>query len=216
MKLYQKFLYSALLISVFVLYVNIRNLEVGIKTTENNILKTQITTLEIENKLFQAEISHLMKKIDLISVEEHKATEAMISNYIIKNFRRTPITVAQEISRIVMEISEEKKLASPLLLGIIEVESSFNPYAVSKAGARGLMQVMPEWIGKLKTTLTDMYDLHDIRSGISAGADVFNIHLAENNGNVNKGLYYYVNKDQTYVLKVYTAIGKFLAFSKAE
>ncbi len=33
-----------------------------------------------------------------------------------------------------------------LVLGIIEVESRFRKYAVSRAGARGYMQVMPFWI----------------------------------------------------------------------
>ncbi len=33
-----------------------------------------------------------------------------------------------------------------LVLGVIHVESGFKKYAVSKAGARGLMQVMPFWV----------------------------------------------------------------------
>ncbi len=33
-----------------------------------------------------------------------------------------------------------------LVLGVIQVESGFRKYAVSKAGARGYMQVMPFWI----------------------------------------------------------------------
>lgn len=33
-----------------------------------------------------------------------------------------------------------------LVLGIIEVESAFRKYAVSRSGARGYMQVMPFWI----------------------------------------------------------------------
>ena len=34
-----------------------------------------------------------------------------------------------------------------LVLGLMEVESAFRKYAVSSAGARGYMQVMPFWIG---------------------------------------------------------------------
>jgi soluble lytic murein transglycosylase-like protein len=33
-----------------------------------------------------------------------------------------------------------------LVLGLIQVESGFRKYAVSRAGARGYMQVMPFWI----------------------------------------------------------------------
>lgn len=32
-----------------------------------------------------------------------------------------------------------------LVIGLIQVESAFHPYAVSPAGARGFMQVMPFW-----------------------------------------------------------------------
>ena len=36
-----------------------------------------------------------------------------------------------------------------LVLAVIEVESHFRKYAVSKAGARGFMQVMPFWVREL-------------------------------------------------------------------
>lgn len=37
-------------------------------------------------------------------------------------------------------------LEPALVLGLIEVESGFRKYAISSAGARGLMQVMPFWV----------------------------------------------------------------------
>ena len=37
-------------------------------------------------------------------------------------------------------------LDAQLVLGLIQVESAFRKYAVSSAGARGFMQVMPFWI----------------------------------------------------------------------
>jgi soluble lytic murein transglycosylase-like protein len=33
-----------------------------------------------------------------------------------------------------------------MVLGLIQVESGFKKYAVSSAGARGYMQVMPFWV----------------------------------------------------------------------
>ena len=36
-----------------------------------------------------------------------------------------------------------------LVLGLIQVESNFQKYALSRAGARGLMQVMPFWAKQL-------------------------------------------------------------------
>ena len=37
------------------------------------------------------------------------------------------------------------KLAPEIVLALIEVESGFDPYAVSSAGAQGIMQFMPFW-----------------------------------------------------------------------
>ena len=41
--------------------------------------------------------------------------------------------------------SRRAGLETPLLLGLIQVESGFRKYAISSAGARGYMQVMPFW-----------------------------------------------------------------------
>lgn len=49
-------------------------------------------------------------------------------------------------------------LAPELVMAVIEVESHFDRFAVSRAGAQGLMQVMPFWkdeIGRPNDNLTD-------------------------------------------------------------
>ena len=40
-------------------------------------------------------------------------------------------------------------LAPELVLAVIEVESHFNSYAISTAGAQGIMQVMPFWLKEI-------------------------------------------------------------------
>ncbi len=50
----------------------------------------------------------------------------------------------------ITEASKKHGISFPLLKAIINVESDFNPKAVSKAGAMGLMQIMPTNIRKLR------------------------------------------------------------------
>jgi soluble lytic murein transglycosylase-like protein len=52
----------------------------------------------------------------------------------------------------------QAKLPPELVLAVIEVESRFDRFAISPAGAQGLMQVMPFWreeIGRPGDNLTD-------------------------------------------------------------
>jgi len=51
-----------------------------------------------------------------------------------------------ELLRTVHFEAQRAGLDPQLVLGVIEVESGFRKYAVSKAGARGYMQVMPFWV----------------------------------------------------------------------
>src|SRR5690606_22496651 len=49
-------------------------------------------------------------------------------------------------------------LQKPLLLAVIRQESAFDPQAVSPAGARGLMQLMPETAREVAAYLGEPYD----------------------------------------------------------
>ncbi|MEJ2655889.1 MAG: lytic transglycosylase domain-containing protein [Desulfobacterales bacterium] len=50
---------------------------------------------------------------------------------------------------VISEASKRHGVSFPLLKALIKTESNFNPRAVSSAGARGLMQLMPENIKAL-------------------------------------------------------------------
>ena len=137
-----------------------------------------------------------------------------IELYIDTTHPKVPRVVAKEIAKQIVDISRKHKVSPEVVVGIIKVESAFNPMAVgpkTKYGhARGLMQVMPEWAKKLG--LKGQYDFHNIDIGIESGIKVFLIHLEEGKGDISTGLYYYVNKDRKYVANVYAAMGKFVAF----
>jgi len=69
-----------------------------------------------------------------------------------------------------------------LVLGVIEVESAFRKYAVSRAGARGYMQVMPFWI-KLIGRRSD--NLFHLRTNLRYGCLILRHYL-----DIEKGDYF--------------------------
>lgn len=73
-----------------------------------------------------------------------------------------------------------------LLKAIMTQESGGNPQAVSKAGAKGLMQIMPS-----NFQSTGVTDWTDPRQNIMAGAQILSENLKNSGGNVPLALRYY-------------------------
>jgi soluble lytic murein transglycosylase-like protein len=72
-----------------------------------------------------------------------------------------------------------------LVLGLIEVESGFNKYAVSRAGARGYMQVMPFWVKQIGTA---DHNLFDPRVNLRYGCTILRHYLDIERGNLFRAL----------------------------
>jgi hypothetical protein len=79
----------------------------------------------------------------------------------------------------------EQRLAPGLVLAVIEVESRFDRWAVSSAGAVGLMQVMPFWPAELGMTRRD---LTHIEANMRMGCAILRHYLAREKNDVNKAL----------------------------
>ncbi|MDA8138917.1 MAG: lytic transglycosylase domain-containing protein [Desulfobacteraceae bacterium] len=62
----------------------------------------------------------------------------------------------QSYDDVIAEASRQYGVAFPLIKAVIHAESCFNPQAVSKKGAMGLMQIMPENLGLLN--INDPFD----------------------------------------------------------
>jgi len=69
-----------------------------------------------------------------------------------------------------------------LVLGLITVESGFKKYAVSSAGARGYMQVMPFWTRLIGNG--DSRTLFDMRTNIRMGCVILRHYLDLEQGNL--------------------------------
>ena len=75
---------------------------------------------------------------------------------------------SKKYDALISEASERHGVSFPLLKAIIKAESDFDPHAVSKKGATGLMQIMPENFKPL-----GIRDPFDPWQNINAGARYF-------------------------------------------
>ena len=71
------------------------------------------------------------------------------------------------------------------MLAVIEIESQFDRFAVSKSGARGLMQVMPFWMKEIGHPQDNMF--HP-RTNMRYGCTILRYYLDLANGNVREAL----------------------------
>ncbi|CAH1388086.1 lytic transglycosylase domain-containing protein [Candidatus Nitrotoga sp. M5] len=72
-----------------------------------------------------------------------------------------------------------------LVLGLIQVESGFKKYAVSSAGARGYMQIMPFWLNLLGQSKGNLFHL---RTNLRYGCTILRHYLDIEKGDLYRAL----------------------------
>ncbi len=72
-----------------------------------------------------------------------------------------------------------------LVLSVIQVESNFRKYAISSAGARGYMQIMPFWVN---TIGTEKHNLFHLRVNLRYGCTILRHYLGIEKGNYFRAL----------------------------
>ena len=72
-----------------------------------------------------------------------------------------------------------------MVLGVIEVESRFRKYAVSRAGARGYMQVMPFWVAQIGARSQNLFHL---RTNLRYGCTILRFYLDMEKGDLYRAL----------------------------
>jgi soluble lytic murein transglycosylase-like protein len=72
-----------------------------------------------------------------------------------------------------------------LVLGLIQVESGFRKYAVSGAGARGYMQVMPFWVKLIGTPDNNLFHM---RTNLRYGCTILRHYLDIEKGDLYRAL----------------------------
>lgn len=100
--------------------------------------------------------------------------------------KRMPDRVAREEFLVTVHYEAKRAGLDPqLVLGIIQVESGFRKYAVSSAGARGFMQVMPFWMQLIGSQENNLFHL---RTNLRYGCVILRHYLDIENGDVFRAL----------------------------
>ena len=71
-------------------------------------------------------------------------------------------------------------LKPELVLAVIQVESNFDPFAISSAGARGLMQIMPFWLNEIGRPNDNLFQPN---TNLRFGCTILRYYLDKENGN---------------------------------
>ena len=97
--------------------------------------------------------------------------------------KRIPdVTARRALLRTVWYEATRAGLQPSLVLGLIQVESGFDKYAISSAGALGLMQVMPFWTRQIGNG--DKLALFRMRVNLRYGCVILRHYLDEEGGNL--------------------------------
>jgi hypothetical protein len=133
--------------------------------------------------------------------------QALVAQWISKRYRVAP----EPISRLVKEawyLGDRVKLDPTLILAIMAIESSFNPFAQSNVGAQGLMQVMTQLHDQKYEAFGGNFAAFDPVTNLRVGVQVLKECIARA-GSLEAGLKFYVGaanlpEDGGYAARVLT------------
>lgn len=110
------------------------------------------------------------------SIEEVQVTDRVADKVM-------PAATTLSISDAVNAASDKHQIDADLINSVIRAESAFNPHAVSRKGAQGLMQLMPDTATKM-----GVKDAFDPATNVNAGTQYLRDLLVLYHGDVVKAL----------------------------
>ena len=116
--------------------------------------------------------------------------QASVARWLSRRYRVAPEPVARLVKE-AWDIGQRSRLDPTLLLAIIAIESSFNPFAQSSVGAQGLMQVMTRVHDDKYEAFGGVHAAFDPVSNLRVGAQILKEYVRRT-GSVEGGLKHYV------------------------
>lgn len=94
-----------------------------------------------------------------------------------------------------------------LVLAVIDVESNFDRFAISNAGAQGLMQVMPFWLKEIGQPRDSLFN---VATNLRMGCTILKFYLKKEKGDLTRALARYNGSlgRYKYTNKVFTLLNE--------
>ena len=82
---------------------------------------------------------------------------------------------------------ESRRVALPpeLVLAVIHTESNFDRFAISRSGARGLMQIMPFWLDEIGRNEDNLFT---VETNLRFGCTILRHYLDKESGDIGRAL----------------------------
>ncbi|MDH4149183.1 MAG: transglycosylase SLT domain-containing protein [Betaproteobacteria bacterium] len=124
--------------------------------------------------------------VPVIAFDDEQDARAWLAAMTSRLARKMPDRVAREEFLLTVHYEAKRAGLDPqLVLGLIQVESAFRKYAVSRAGARGYMQIMPFWTKLIGTADQNLFHL---RTNLRYGCVILRHYLDIEDGNLFRAL----------------------------
>jgi soluble lytic murein transglycosylase-like protein len=124
--------------------------------------------------------------VPVIAFDDEQDARAWLAAMTSRLAKKMPDRVAREEFLLTVHYEAKRAGLDPqLVLGLIQVESAFRKYAVSRAGARGYMQIMPFWTKLIGTADQNLFHL---RTNLRYGCVILRHYLDIENGNLFRAL----------------------------
>lgn len=137
----------------------------------------------VQAALYKSVSDHAVPYLAFVTESEARAWLDVMSK---KMARRMPDRVQREEFLVTVHYEAKRAGLDPqMVLGLIQVESNFHKYAVSRVGARGYMQVMPFWS---KLIGSQEQNLFHLRTNLRYGCVILRHYLDIENGNLFRAL----------------------------
>jgi len=152
---------------------------------------------DIIKEKYLTETVEVEKPVEVVKWVEHIK---MPTHLMIENLKPSlDPAVAEKIGLAVEKYSKEYQLPKKLILSIIFHESSFDIFAKSKAGAVGLMQVLPKFHqDKIDAIgVKDNRKLYHIDNNINLGCKIWKVYYDASKKDIDETFHSYLSKNAT-------------------